>query len=98
MTDIALAHLASLAALELDDPAEAAALEKDLASIVGYVELLRAVPTDDVPPMTTVAAPAPRLALRADEPRAELSHEEALAGAPRANDEGFVVPTFVGTG
>ena len=94
---IALRHLANLAAIELDDAEEAAALEKELAAIVGYVELLQSVPTDGVAPMTTVAAPAPRIPLRDDAQRPELTHEEALGGAPQANEEGFVVPTFVGS-
>ncbi len=95
--ELALKHLATLAAIELDDPAEAAALEADLASILGYVELLQSVPTDGVEPMTTVAAPAARIPLRDDAARPELPHDEALRAAPQANDEGFVVPTFVGS-
>ncbi|HZU83011.1 MAG TPA: Asp-tRNA(Asn)/Glu-tRNA(Gln) amidotransferase subunit GatC [Polyangiaceae bacterium] len=32
---------------------------------------------------------------RADEPRPGLTHEEALAQAPRVEQDGFAVPTFV---
>lgn len=92
-----IAHLATLAALELDDD-ERRSLAADLEAIVGYVELLQAVPTDDVPAMTTVVSPAPRIPLREDAAAPSLTNDEALANAPEAEGGGFVVPTFVGSG
>ena len=90
-----LNHLAGLAAIELDE-AESATLSADLEAIVRYVEPLQAVPTDGVPPMTTVETAA-RVALREDVPREGLSHDEALANAPASAEGGFSVPTFVGS-
>lgn len=90
-----LEHLAQLAAIELD-PSESAGLTADLAAIVAYVEQLQAVPTDGVPPMTTVETAA-RIALREDVPRDGLSHDDALANAPASAEGGFSVPTFVGS-
>lgn len=90
-----LNHLAGLAAIELDE-AESATLSADLEAIVRYVEQLQAVPTEGVPPMTTVETAA-RVALREDVPREGLSHDEALANAPASAEGGFSVPTFVGS-
>ena len=91
-----LSHLATLAALEITDD-EAAPLEAELAAIVGYVEQLGAVPTEGVPPMTTVTQ-GDRIALRVDEARDGLSHDDALANAPSAEGGGFAVPMFLGNG
>ena len=46
-----------------------------------------------VPP--TAHVQLDRMPLRADEPRPGLTHEEALAQAPRVEGEGFAVPAFV---
>jgi aspartyl-tRNA(Asn)/glutamyl-tRNA(Gln) amidotransferase subunit C len=83
-------HVAELASLSLDD-SEVTALAKDLASVVAYVEQLSSVDTEGVPTFahTTEARP-----LRADEPRDGLTHEEALAQAPRTIDGSFAVPPF----
>jgi aspartyl-tRNA(Asn)/glutamyl-tRNA(Gln) amidotransferase subunit C len=85
-------HVAKLAALSLRDE-EAEALAKDLARIVAYVEELDQVDTKDVP--ATAHVQLERAALRADEVKAGLAHDDALAAAPRAEHEGFAVPTFV---
>lgn len=61
LDDTALAHLADLARLELDD-AERAALRVDLARLVDYLAHLQTVDVDGVEPLTrpaTVAASAP---------------------------------------
>ncbi len=85
-------HIAKLAALSLSD-AEADALAHDLGRVVGYVEELDAIDTTGVPPTANVQLT--RSAWRADETREGLSHEDALAQAPRAEHEGFAVPGFI---
>jgi aspartyl-tRNA(Asn)/glutamyl-tRNA(Gln) amidotransferase subunit C len=82
-------HVAALASLSLDDD-EVTALTRDLAAIVQYVEQLQAVDTEGIAPSPNQTA-AP---LRTDEPQAGLTHEEALAQAPRAIDGAFAVPPF----
>ena len=85
-------HVAELAELELTDEEEER-LAAEIGRIVAYVKELDAIDTKDVPPtahVMTEAAP-----LREDAPQPGLSHEEALAGAPRAGHGGFEVPTFV---
>ena len=85
-------HVAELSELELTDEEEER-LAAEIGRIVAYVEELSAIDTNDVPPTAHVSAEASPL--RPDEPAPGLSHEDALAGAPRAAHDGFVVPTFV---
>ena len=86
-------HVAQLAELDLTEDEETR-LAEEISRIVAYVAELDAIDTSDVPPTAHVTVgDAPPL--RADEPRPGLSHEEALAGAPRAVHGGFSVPTFV---
>jgi aspartyl-tRNA(Asn)/glutamyl-tRNA(Gln) amidotransferase subunit C len=86
-------HVAELAELELTDEEEER-LAAEIGRIVAYVAELSAIDTDDVPPTANVMK-GDESPLRPDEPMPGLSHDEALAGAPRAAHGGFVVPTFV---
>jgi aspartyl-tRNA(Asn)/glutamyl-tRNA(Gln) amidotransferase subunit C len=86
-------HVAELAELTLTDDEEAR-LTAEIGKIVAYVEELSSVDTTGVPPTAHVSAGI-EVALRPDEPKDGLSHEEALAGAPKVAHEGFSVPTFV---
>jgi len=85
-------HLAALAALSLSD-AEAERLARDLGAIVAYVEELSTVDTTFVSTETEAAGGA----WREDVVHEGLSHDDALAGAPRATEVGFAVPAFVTT-
>jgi aspartyl-tRNA(Asn)/glutamyl-tRNA(Gln) amidotransferase subunit C len=85
-------HVAKLASLSLSDE-EADRLTHELGSIVAYVEQLEELDTTSAAPMTHVDIE--RLPWRKDEPRPGLSHEDALAQAPRVEQGGFSVPTFV---
>jgi aspartyl-tRNA(Asn)/glutamyl-tRNA(Gln) amidotransferase subunit C len=87
-------HVARLAALSLTD-AEAARFAKELGTIVAYVAQLDELDTRDVAP--TAHVQLERLRLREDEvlPGQCLSREDALAEAPEADGDGFVVPAFV---
>src|SRR5262245_38322719 len=88
-----LRHLAELAELELTEEEETR-LASEIGRIVAYVAELDALDTAEVLPTAHVTA-STGASLRADEPRAGLTHEDALAGAPRATHGGFSVPTFV---
>jgi len=85
-------HVAKLASLSLSDE-EAARFAGELAKIVDYVAVLDSLDTSDVEP--TAHVHRPRMPLRPDEPAPGLTHEQALALAPRVEDEGFAVPAFV---
>lgn len=85
-------HIAKLAALSLSD-AEAERFAHELDAIVRYVEELDTLDTSNVAP--TAHVQLERASLREDEVLPGLSHDEALAGAPRVEHEGFAVPAFV---
>jgi aspartyl-tRNA(Asn)/glutamyl-tRNA(Gln) amidotransferase subunit C len=85
-------HVAKLASLSLSE-AEADRLAGELAKIVEYVAQIDALDTSDVPP--TAHVQIDRTPWRPDELGPCLSHEDALAQAPRVEGEGFAVPAFV---
>jgi aspartyl-tRNA(Asn)/glutamyl-tRNA(Gln) amidotransferase subunit C len=87
-----VAHLATLARIDLK-PDELDRLAGQLDVILGSVATVREVAGDDVPatshpmPLTNVTRP--------DEPRPGLTAEQALAGAPEAEDARFRVPRIL---
>ena len=85
-------RVAKLACLSLSD-AEADRFAGELARIVDHVEQLDLLDTRDVP--ATAHVQLDRAAWRNDEPIAGLSHDEALAQAPRTERGGFAVPAFI---
>jgi aspartyl-tRNA(Asn)/glutamyl-tRNA(Gln) amidotransferase subunit C len=96
-------HVAKLASVSLSD-AEAETLARQLDDIVRYVEELNTLDTTDVPPTAYVqiegaagpsAADAHPFGTRPDEVQPCLTHEQALEGAPKVDQGGFAVPTFV---
>jgi aspartyl-tRNA(Asn)/glutamyl-tRNA(Gln) amidotransferase subunit C len=86
-------HVAELSSLSLTE-AEAAKLTTEVAAILAYVGELATLDTTDVPPTAQVGS-AHHAPLRSDEVQPGLSHDEALAQAPRASEGGFAVPGFV---
>jgi aspartyl-tRNA(Asn)/glutamyl-tRNA(Gln) amidotransferase subunit C len=91
-------HVAQLASLSLTE-AEADKLTGEIAGILKYVGELSALDTSNVPPTAQVGpARSAHEALRLDEVRPCLSHDEAMAQAPRASQGGFAVPPFVEPG
>jgi len=91
-----VARLASLAKLDLSE-AERSELAADLSRIVAYVDQLAQLPLDGVPATAHVAF-HDETALREDQPRECLPRDVVLANAPRSEDDGFAVPTFVDEG
>jgi aspartyl-tRNA(Asn)/glutamyl-tRNA(Gln) amidotransferase subunit C len=92
LTEADVLKVARLARLELE-PDEVARMTAELSAIVGYVQKLSELDTSEVPP--TAQVHVDRIALRDDEPRPGLSHEDALSESPRAAHDGFAVPGFV---
>jgi aspartyl-tRNA(Asn)/glutamyl-tRNA(Gln) amidotransferase subunit C len=85
-------HVARLAQLRLQ-PEEIPKMAAELSAIVAYVQKLSELDTTNVAPTAQVVD---RLPLRHDETVASgLSHDDALAAAPRREHEGFAVPGFV---
>lgn len=85
-------HVAKLSSLSIGD-SEADKLAVELAKIVQYVAQLEELDVSSVPP--TAHVQIERMPLRRDEPGPGLSHEDALAGAPRVENDGFAVTSFV---
>lgn len=94
-------HVAALASLALT-PEEVDHFRGDLASILGYVHELQSLDTTGVAPLTHVselfpAGLATPLAdtLRDDEPRASLSRDLIMQGAPATDGTFFKVPKVI---
>lgn len=84
--------IAALARIKVAE-AELDALAHELSGILGWVEQLGRVNTDDVEPMTSVAAMT--LPLRADKIADGGQRDAVLANAPDKVDGFFAVPKVV---
>jgi len=82
-------HIAALARLKMDEE-ELTAMTGQLDALLGYFDLLKEVDTAGVVPTTHPFAKVN--ALRDDTPLGSLPAATALAGAPAATEEFFVVP------
>lgn len=85
-------QIAELARLSLR-PEEKAKLRKDLESILAYVELLKAIPTDSVEPTSHVLNL--ENVYRPDEARPCDVREETLKHAPQREGNFFKVPKVI---
>ena len=88
-----VAHLATLARIELSD-AELDQLAQQLSVILESIASIAEVAAADIPP-TSHAVPLTNV-FRADEPRPSLTAEQALSGAPEAEQQRFAVPRILG--
>lgn len=88
-------RIAALARLELSD-AEKDLFVHQLSHVLEYAEQIQKIDTAGVPPTSQVLSHI--TAERADEPRAQLSNAEALAGAPDPSPHTglFRVPRVLG--
>ena len=82
-----------LARLRLSD-AELATMTAQLGAIVGYIEQLAELDTDNIEPM----AHAVELSnvFRPDEARPSFDRAEMLSGAPHADGQFYLVPAVLG--
>lgn len=85
-------YVANLARLQLSDE-EAEGLTEDMNNILGYIDTLNEVDTSDVKPLEHVTELTS--ALRKDEAKEPLDHEEALKNAPDADSDFFRVPRVI---
>ena len=84
--------VAKLARLELNDD-EVAKFSVELSSILGYIEKLGELDTDNVEPLAH-CLPIHNV-FREDVPKASLGNDLALANAPARHDEYFKVPKIL---
>lgn len=85
--------VALLSRLQLSD-AELATMSEQLAQIVGYVDHLSQVDTDDVEPMAHAIEQLN--VFRDDVVDMSLPREEALSNAPHHDERGYLVPAVLG--
>lgn len=84
-----LNKIAHLARLEFDEK-DSAKMMQDMTNMVNFVEKLNEVDTTGVEPLTTMSHEIN--ALREDEVKPHLPHEEALKNAPKKDEDYFRVP------
>jgi len=87
-----VAYLAGLARIDLTE-AELDQLAPQLGVILDSVAVVGEVADADIPPMSH-AVPTSNV-FRADEVRPGLTPEEALSGAPQAQEQRFCVPRIL---
>jgi aspartyl-tRNA(Asn)/glutamyl-tRNA(Gln) amidotransferase subunit C len=87
-----LDKIAHLSRLEFDEK-DAEKMMKDMTAIVDWVEKLKELNTDGVEPLTTMSYEVNMF--REDEVREHLSHERALANAPKKDKDYFRVPKVI---
>ena len=92
LTKEAVTKVALLSRLKLSD-AELELFTTQLGQVLGYVELLNELSTNDVEPMAHVAEIAN--VFRPDELQPSLSRADALANAPKSDGKFFVVPQIL---
>ncbi len=92
VTKAEVEHVAKLARLSLS-PEESERMQRDLSSILGYVQKLGELDTKTVP-ATAHAVDLPTL-LREDTPQQSLKVEKALHNAPERLGDGFGVPKII---
>jgi len=93
LSDEDIRKLAKLARLRLSDE-EVASLGPQLQSILGFVEQLSELDTENVEPMTTALDIDNRW--RPDQRIPSLDTETALRTAPASDGEHFLVPPVLG--
>jgi aspartyl-tRNA(Asn)/glutamyl-tRNA(Gln) amidotransferase subunit C len=83
-------HVARLARLALGED-EIEPMARELSAVLDHVARIGELDLEEVAPTSHVVDVTG--ALRPDRPRPCLPREVALAGAPAAGDEGFLVPS-----
>lgn len=84
-----LLKIAHLARLEFDEK-DAEKMMQDMTNMVNFVEKLNEVDTTGIEPLTTMSHEIN--ALREDEIKSHLPHDEALKNAPKKDADFFRVP------
>ncbi len=92
LDEATVARIARLARIQIKED-QRAPLAAELSNIMGWIEQLNEVDTDNVPPMTSMEGVT--LALRADEVTDGDKVDDVLANAPEAQEGHFVVPKVV---
>lgn len=92
VTEKDVQYMAGLARLKLSEE-EVKSFAEDMNKILGYMELLDELDTENVEPLEHVIDLESRL--RKDKANEPLSHEDALKNAPDADSDYFRVPKVI---
>ena len=90
--DKTVRHIASLARIALTEE-QVAPMAKELSGILSWVEQLKEIDVEGVPPMTSVVEQ--RLRMRDDVVTEGHKADALMKNAPQAEDHLFVVPKVV---
>lgn len=90
--DTLLDHIAELARLEFQDE-EREEIKNDMTRILGFIEEMNAVNTDQVEPLVYMSDA--RNVMREDDVRTEITQQEALKNAPDRDSDYFKVPKVI---
>ena len=85
-------HISKLSRISVDEK-KAEKLAGDLNSIFDFIEKLNELKTDNVEPLTSVAATS--LKLRPDEVKSKNIREQIIKNSPEDNEDYFVVPKVI---
>lgn len=89
MDDDVIQRMLSLSQLALEEK-ELQQLRSDLDAIIGFIEIMNAVPTEDVAPLSHAVELAHKL--RSDEPSKTVDLERFQAVAPEVAEGLYLVP------
>ena len=92
LTDAMVDRIAALAKLSFTD-GERAEIRQDLARMIGFVDQLRALDLDGVPPLAHLSDAADTV--RDDVAAPPTTPASALQNAPAADEPYFTVPKFI---
>lgn len=92
ITDNLIDHLSNLAKLSFEGEKKEK-IKKDLVKMVGLMDKLKEVNTDDVEPLIYLTDEIN--VLREDIPLETITHEEALKNAPKKDSDYFRIPKVI---
>ncbi len=92
ITDELIDKLAHLARLQFSDE-EKKGLKKDLGEMIGFINKLNELDTEDVEPLLHMSSRVN--VLRDDTVEGSVSREEALLNASKKNEQFFLVPKVI---
>ena len=85
-------NISQLARLELSEE-QKEKMQGDLNSVLEWMDKLNEINTDDVEPLIHMSLETN--VLRQDNPKQDISHEEALTNAPKKDSNYFRVPKVI---
>jgi aspartyl-tRNA(Asn)/glutamyl-tRNA(Gln) amidotransferase subunit C len=89
LSDETIEHIAHLARLEFEGESKAA-IKKDLENIIGFMDKLSELPTENVEPLIFMSDEVNKL--RDDVAVSSISQQDALKNAPKKDSDYFRIP------